>query len=378
SVSAALPVMTPRSARVRASSKQIWLLRRNHLTRGLCQSGYLPRAKSGVVGSGSPIIYLDGSCHAGCKHDAGRHLIDMHANRDALRETYPRKDRVDTRDPLTRGLSVRDVDRARDAVDVTAHDLTVAHQLDLSRIADADGSDVCFLEISVDPERVGVNQRDGVHARIDEVAKLRQQVCHVAVDGRENAGAFEVHLRLTELGPGLRKGCLGTLPLSLERFDLPLRQIVVFPGTLYRGLLLVQLRRELLGILNAAITASRQNLIAYRLLLCENQHSLRLIQCRLTGVDLCLLDVELRIDVLYARLRLLHGRLSLADRDAVVDRVDDHQQVALVHELVVDDGQFDDAPGDLGRHRDDISPHGGIARPWCPHIDAPHRHTHQP
>src|SRR5262245_18925886 len=224
----------------------------------------------------------------------------MHANRDALRETHPRKDGVDICDPLTRGLSVRDVDRARDAVDVTAQDLTVSHQLDPSRIADENGSKVCFLEIYVDPERIGVNQRDGVRARIDEVAKLRQQVCHEAVDGRENTGTFEVHLRLTELGPGLRKGCLGALALSLERLDLPFRQIVVFQGTVYRGLLLMQLRRELLGILNTAITAFRQSLIACRLLLSENQHGLRLIQCCPTGVDLCLLDGELRVDVLYA------------------------------------------------------------------------------
>src|SRR5262249_21253084 len=267
-----------------------------------------------VVRRASPIIYLDGSGHAGCKHDAGRHLIDMHANRDALRETHPRKGGVDVCDPLTRGLSVRDVDRARDAVDMTAQDLAVSHQLDLRRIADANGSKVCFLEVSVDPERIGVNQRDGVHARIDEVAKLRQQVGHEAVDGRENTGAFEVHLRLTELGPGLRKGCLGALALGLERFDLPFRQIVVFQGAVYRGLLLMQLRVELLGILNTAITGIRQSLIACGLLLGENQHGLRLIQCGLTGVDLCLLDVELRVDVLYARLRLLHSRLSLADR----------------------------------------------------------------
>src|SRR5262249_29978491 len=162
------------------------------------------------------------------------------------------------------------VDRARDAVHVTAQDLTVSHQLDLRRIADANGREVCFLEVSVDPVRIGVNHREGVDTRTDEVAKLRQQVCHeavdgsdntVEVDGRDNAGAFEVPLRLTELGPGLRKACLGALALSLERLDLPLRQIVALLGIVYRGLLLMQLRGELLGILNAAVTAFRQSLI---------------------------------------------------------------------------------------------------------------------
>src|SRR5262245_46487950 len=151
--------MTPRSVRVRASSKQILASapKSSHarpVAKRDIQRAVEPSLVSGV-GRACSIIYLDGSGHASCKHDAGRHLIDMHANRDALRKTHPRKDGVDICHPLTRGLSVRDVDRARDAVDVTAQDLTVSHQLDLSRIADANGSKVCFLEVSVDPERIG-------------------------------------------------------------------------------------------------------------------------------------------------------------------------------------------------------------------------------
>jgi hypothetical protein len=40
-----------------------------------------------------------------------------------------------------------------------------------------------------------------------------------------------------------------------------------------------------------------------------------------------------------------------ADRNLVVDRVDDHQQIALVDELVVGDRQLYDLSGDLRRHR---------------------------
>ena len=74
----------------------------------------------------------------------------MHAHRYALREAHPREDRVDGRDPLIVGLRVRDVDCAGDAVDVPTRDLTVAHQLDLGRIAHTDRSKVRLLEISVD------------------------------------------------------------------------------------------------------------------------------------------------------------------------------------------------------------------------------------
>ena len=56
----------------------------------------------------------------------------------------------------------------------------------------------------------------------------------------------------------------------------------------------------------------------------------------------------LSLGVLRVGLGLLHGCLGEADGDLVVGRVDDHQQVALVHELVVGDRQLDDLAGDFG------------------------------
>ena len=76
----------------------------------------------------------------------------MDANRDALGQAYPGEDGIDGGNALTVGLRVRDVDSAGDAVDVTTHDLAVAHQLDLSRISHQDRSKIRLLEISVDPE----------------------------------------------------------------------------------------------------------------------------------------------------------------------------------------------------------------------------------
>src|SRR5712671_4211581 len=83
--------------------------------------------------------------HAGRKHDIGGHLIDMDANRDALGQAYPGEDGIDVSNALTIGLRVRDVDCAGDAVDVTAHDLIAAHQLDLSRIYYPDRTEVRLL-----------------------------------------------------------------------------------------------------------------------------------------------------------------------------------------------------------------------------------------
>jgi hypothetical protein len=76
----------------------------------------------------------------------------MDANRDALGQAYPGEYGIDGSNPLIVGLRVRNVDGAGDAVDVTAHYLIVAHQLDLSRIPHPDRSKVRLLEISVDPE----------------------------------------------------------------------------------------------------------------------------------------------------------------------------------------------------------------------------------
>jgi hypothetical protein len=57
---------------------------------------------------------LNSRGHARGKNNARRHFIDMDADRDALRETHPGKDRVDRGDALIVGLRIRDVDRAGD------------------------------------------------------------------------------------------------------------------------------------------------------------------------------------------------------------------------------------------------------------------------
>jgi hypothetical protein len=98
------------------------------------------------------IIDLDGGGHAGGKDNAWGHLIDMDADRDALGQAHPGEDGVDVGDALIVRLRVRNVDRAGDAVDAAAHDLAMAHQLDLGRVAHADGSEIRLLKISVDPE----------------------------------------------------------------------------------------------------------------------------------------------------------------------------------------------------------------------------------
>ena len=117
---------------------------------------------------------MHGGGHAGREHHTIGHLIDVDAHRDALRKTDPGKDRVHVGKPLSVGLRVRNIDAAGDAVDMTAHDLALAHQLDAGGVADADRFEIRLLEIAVDPERVGIDDGDDVRPDIGVVAELSQ------------------------------------------------------------------------------------------------------------------------------------------------------------------------------------------------------------
>ena len=123
----------------------------------------------------------------------------------------------------------------------------------------------------------------------------------------------------------MRETRLGTQALRFQRLDLPQRLIEVFLRRLHRRLLLMQLGRKLLGILNGAPAVLRQFLVAFGLLLCKYERSAPQPQLRLAGIDLRLLNVHLSVDVLHVRLRLLHRTLGLADRDPEVGGINDQQ-----------------------------------------------------
>src|SRR5712692_8156810 len=111
-------------------------------------------------GSSPSRIDLHGASHAGRQYHAFRHLIDVDAHRNALGQPHPGEDRIDVGKALAVGLGIRDVDAARDAADMTPDGLWVAHQLDAGVVTFADPSYAGLFEIAVDPERVGVDQRD--------------------------------------------------------------------------------------------------------------------------------------------------------------------------------------------------------------------------
>jgi len=105
-------------------------------------------------------IDLHCCCHTSHKLDAIRHLIDMDVHGHALRKAHPGEDRIDRGESHLIRLRIRDIDAASNAVDMSADDLAVAHQLDGRLVAFPDAPEAALLEIAVDPEGVGVDDRD--------------------------------------------------------------------------------------------------------------------------------------------------------------------------------------------------------------------------
>jgi len=86
---------------------------------------------------------------------------------------------------------------------------------------------------------------------------------------------------------------------------------------------------------------------------------------------------SLFLDLLRIDLSMLHCRLRATHVDLVVGRVDHQQKVSLVHELIVDNRQLDDAACDLRRNLHDIRADRPVACPGRLEVDDPHRPPEQ-
>jgi hypothetical protein len=72
-------------------------------------------------------IYLHSSCHSDDEAHAVRYLIDLDADRHALRKSHPGEDRIYRGESRLIRLSVWHVNAASYAVDVATDELAVAH-----------------------------------------------------------------------------------------------------------------------------------------------------------------------------------------------------------------------------------------------------------
>ncbi len=173
-----------------------------------------------------------------------------------------------------------------------------------------------LLEIGVHPEGIGIDDRNDVPPHGGIVAVLRQEVGDPPIHRRTDLGALEIDLRL------------------------------IAPGD---SLLILRVGRD--GVRAVGL-----------LLLHGDRHSAQLEPA-----------LRLPLRILGRGLSLLNGRIGEIESDPVVGRVDDQQQIALVHELIVGHRQLDDASRHLRRHGDHIGAHRAVARPRRPHIRVPHR-----
>jgi hypothetical protein len=155
-------------------------------------------------------------------------------------------------------------------------------------------------------------------------------------------------LSLIALRFGLGQACDSAGVLRLQAFDLSLRQLERRLGAIDSGLLLLQLRRVLLGILNSAGDRVRQVLISVRLLLREHQRRLLLAQLRLVRGDLGLLNSQLRIDVFDVGLRSSHLRFSLSKCCTISAIVDASDHISSIDMLIVSNRDRRDVTRHLG------------------------------
>jgi len=158
-------------------------------------------------------------------------------------------------------------------------------------------------------------------------------------------------LGLVALGLGLLQARNGAVALRLQRIDLPLRQFERRLRAVQRGLLLLQLRGVILGVLNGARDCLCQVLIPRRLLLCKHQGRLCLVHLCLVGADLGLLHSQLCIDVLNIGPCGGHLRPGLGEGGAVGAIVDAGDHISGIDMLVVGDRDRRDVARYLGGDR---------------------------
>jgi len=225
-----------------------------------------------------------------------------------------------------------------------------------------------LFEVRPDPDVVRYEHREirpGLRILADRDGQLHDTARLVC--GNRRVG--KVQLRLLALGFGLRQACDVTVALRSQRLDLPLRQFERRLRTVDRGLLLMQLRGVLLGILNAARELClRQILVARRLLLCEHQRRLLLGQLCLVGGDLGLLHIRLRIDGFDVGLRGNHLRVGLVQRCAVSAIVDAGDHLAGGHMPIVGNRDRCDVARNLGaiaNWRDACRRRRSSRNGWC-------------
>src|SRR4029077_19596503 len=148
--------------------------------------------------SSSPPVDLPDRYRGGTPGDqkkVRRHIVELDAHRDALREAHPTEGRIDESQQLAAGAAVLVLDAVSDALDVSRQNARIADQFYSRILADTNAPQLGFLEIPLDAVRVGIDQRKDSCAGIDVAAGQKSEIGDYAVDWRHDGRALEIELR---------------------------------------------------------------------------------------------------------------------------------------------------------------------------------------
>lgn len=263
----------------------------------------LPAARPGIAPLSITRLDAHRCRRVGNEAHAGRHIVELDTDRDALRQPHSGEDRVDGCEPAPARGRVRYLDPPRDAVHVLLHFLGVADQADTDRGAVTGARQRRFFEVGVDSERIRVHDGQAALAHGRVVALLDQEGGDPPVHGGPDLGPLQVDVRLRQYGAGALHRGAGNVGVGDERLFL-----------LDRG------------------GQRGQDLAAGGLVALVHQ----------------------------VRLGLLQVRRARARRRGVIYGVDHHQHVALVDMLVVTDTDLDDVARELRCDCDHIDAHAPI------------------
>src|SRR5581483_8979378 len=243
-----------------------------------------------------------------------RHIVELDAHGNALRQPHPAEGRIDESQQLAAGAAVLILDTVSDTLDVSRQHACITDQFDRRLFADMDALQLGFLEITLDAERVGADQRKHSRTGIDVAPGQEIEIGDDAVDRRHDRRALEVEHR------------------DLER---RVRRVEF-------GLTDVDRLLPLLDLLDGNRGAA-QSLAAFE------------IAFGLVERDLPARDIGFR----------------LIERISKAPLIDSKQLLALAHFFVVVNEDVADEAGNVGGNRDDIGAHAAVTRPRLEHVVAP-------
>jgi len=166
----------------------------------------------------------DGGRTTGNQRKVGGGLIDVDANRYALRQSDPIESGINIRKQTAARRTLTIFDPGRDAFNVTQEPAVVAHEFDGNAVVNVNICEFGFLEIAVNMQRGGSNNAERRTARCEIVARSQHDICRDTIRRRQHDGPLQIQLRdlarggrLSERGSRLAYGgfCLskGTLKL---------------------------------------------------------------------------------------------------------------------------------------------------------------------